>query len=129
MDRSIGYVSVAIMSVNRPKFASRNMGEGTTDEKVAACDTYLSYCGKYEVRQDEVIHHIEVSLYPNWVGVDQERVLEFDGKRLSLSTRPLIVGGMQQTAYLIWERVKKKARARSDSATEKLERTKRLERH
>lgn len=100
-----GYMSVAIMSANRPKFASGDLWGGTTEEKVAAADTYVSYCGKYEVQGDKVIHYIDVSFFPNWSGVDQIRFFEFKGNRLSLSTPPFLVAGIQQTAHLIWERV------------------------
>ena len=100
-----GYMSVAIMGTKRPKFVSGDIRGGSTEEKVAAADTYLSYCGRYELQRDKVIHHIEVSLFPNWVGVDQERIYEFDRDRLLLSTPPFLVSDMQQTAHLIWERV------------------------
>jgi hypothetical protein len=100
-----GYMSVAIMSTNRPKFASGDLWGGTTEEKVAAADTYVSYCGKYEVQADKVIHHIDVSFFPNWSGDDQTRFFKFEGDRLSLSTPPFLVAGIQQTAHLIWERV------------------------
>jgi hypothetical protein len=53
----------------------------------------------------KVVHHVKVSFFPNWVGVDQERFFDFDRNRLSLSTPPFLIGGMQQTAHLIWERV------------------------
>jgi Lipocalin-like domain len=48
---------------------------------------------------------VELSLFPNWVGSDQERLVELRGNRLRLSTRPVLLGGVQQTAHLIWERV------------------------
>lgn len=102
-----GYVSVAIMSANRSKFASGDIFGGTTEEKAAAADTYISYCGRYEIREDRVIHHIEVSFFPNWIGVDQERIFELDGDRLSLGTPPFLVGGIQQTAHMLWQRVRK----------------------
>jgi hypothetical protein len=100
-----GYMSVAIMSTKRPKFASGDLWGGTTEEKVAAADTYISYCGKYEVQGDKVIHQIDVSFFPNWSGVDQTRFFEFKGNRLSLSTPPILMAGIQRTAHLIWERV------------------------
>ena len=99
-----GYMSVTIMSSNRAKFSSEDLKGGATEEKVAAADTYISYCGRYEVKQDTVIHHIELSFFPNWIGVDQKRELSIDGNRLSLSTPPIAVGGIEHTHHLIWER-------------------------
>jgi len=101
-----GYMSVTIMSSKRPKFSSGDIKGGTTEEKVAAADTYISYCGTYEIQQDTVIHHIELSFFPNWIGVDQKRMLSIEGDRLSLSTPPISVAGVEQTHHLIWERVK-----------------------
>jgi hypothetical protein len=107
-----GYMSVAIMGTERPRFAADDIRGGTTEEKVAAADTYISYCGRYEVRGDRVIHHIEVSFFPNWAGVDQERLFAFEDDELSLSTPPLLVNGVQQAAYLIWRRARPAATAR-----------------
>jgi hypothetical protein len=100
-----GYMSVAFMRANRPNFASGDLLGATPEEKMAAHDTYQSYCGRYAIQGDRVIHHIEVSSVPNWSGVDQERFFTLEGDRLSLSTPPLLVAGVQQTAHLIWERV------------------------
>jgi hypothetical protein len=100
-----GYMSVAAMSANRPNFPSQVAQRGTATEKANAFDTYLSYSGKYEVRETKVIHHVEISLYPNWVGVDLERDFEFDGDRLSLSAPISSRSGVQHTARLVWQRV------------------------
>lgn len=48
-----GYMSVAIMDPNRPKYASEDIRGGTAEEKVVAADTYVSYCGQYEVVGDK----------------------------------------------------------------------------
>jgi hypothetical protein len=53
------------------------------------------------------IHHVQASLFPNWVGVSQERFFEFNGERLVFSTPPLQVAGKQQTSHLIWELLSK----------------------
>ena len=99
-----GYMSVAFMRAGRPHFNSEDFLTGSIEEKVLAFDTYFSYCGKYELRGDKVIHHIEVSLFPNWTGKDQERFYRFDGDRLILSTPPLLAQGIEQTGHLIWKR-------------------------
>jgi hypothetical protein len=99
-----GYMFVAIMSPYRLKFAGGDLFSGTKEEEAQAEKTFLSYCGRYELREDAVIHQIELSSFPNWVGADQERLLELRGNRLTLSTHPILMQGKQQTAHLIWER-------------------------
>jgi len=100
-------MSVAIMTANRPQFSSKDLAVGSTESKAAATETYMSYCGQYEIQDSKVIHHIEGSLFPNWVGVDQERFFEFTENQLSLSTPPLMIRDKQQTGHLIWKRVAK----------------------
>jgi hypothetical protein len=100
-----GYMSVAIMSPDRPMFAAGDLLGGSAQERAQAAGTYVSYCGRYEFRGDTVVHRVELSLFPNWVGVEQERLVEVSGDRLMLSTRPLLLGGVLRTAHLIWERV------------------------
>ncbi len=100
-----GYMSVAISRPNRQEFAAGDLLEGSAEEKAQAASTYVSYCGRYEFHGATVSHYVDVSLFPNWVGVEQERLVELRGNRLSLSTRPMLLGGIQQTAHLIWERV------------------------
>ena len=100
-----GYKFVAIMGSSRLKFAAEDLLSGTKEEEAQAEETYVSYCGRYEFHGDTVVHHVELSLFPNWVGADQERLVEVRGNRLTLSTRPLLLGGILQSAHLIWERV------------------------
>ena len=100
-----GYMSVSFMSTDRPHFKSNDLRGGSAEEKVLAFDTYFTYCGKYEVTDKKVVHHIEVSFYPNWIGADQERFYMFDGDQLILSTPPLVFENAEQTGYLSWKRV------------------------
>jgi hypothetical protein len=100
-----GYMSVAILSPDRPKFVAGDLLSGGAEERARAVGTYVSYCGQYEFLGDTVVHRVELSLFPNWVGVEQERLVEVEGDRLTLSTRPILLGGVQRTAHLIWEAV------------------------
>src|SRR5215470_18495148 len=101
-----GYMAVTVMRVDRAHFKSTNIWEAASpEEKLAAFDSYSSYCGRYEVQNDKIIHHIELSLFPNWSGQGQERYFEFAGDRLTLRTPPTTVGGVEQTAIAIWQRV------------------------
>ncbi len=100
-----GYMSVAFMPKNRRRFASDDILGGSTEEKAAAAESYVSYVGKFEIQDGKVVAHPEVSFFPNWVGMDQVRICTLEGDRLNLSTPPFLVGGKQQTAHLVWERV------------------------
>jgi Lipocalin-like domain len=93
------------MGAARRPFAAGDLLSGSTAETAGAAETYVSYCGRYEFHGDTVLHHVELSLFPNWVGVTQERLVKISGDRLTLSTRPLLLEGRQQTAHLLWERV------------------------
>lgn len=99
-----GYMSVAMMSANRTRFVTNDVKRSTIEEKAAAVNTYISYGGRYDIQGDTVIHHVEVCLFPNWVGNDQKRTYKFDDNRLTLST-PLPGGNIQRSAHLVWERV------------------------
>jgi hypothetical protein len=99
-----GHMFVAIMSPDRMKFAAGDLLSASTDERAHAAETYVSYCGRYEFQGNSVLHHVELSLFPNWVGLDQERLVEVTGNRLTLSSGPILLEGIQQTAHLIWER-------------------------
>jgi hypothetical protein len=100
-----GYMFVAIMRPGRVEFSAGDLLSGSTREKAQAAGTYVSYCGRYEFHGETAVHHVELSLFPNWVGVDQERRVEIAGDRLTLSTHPILLGGSQRTARLIWERI------------------------
>jgi hypothetical protein len=99
-----GFMSATIMNPERPPFMSPDMRKATVQEKGAAFETYVSYCGTYEHRDGMVVHHVRASLFPNWIGGDQERVIEWVEDRLQLSTPPMMIDGIQRTVHLLWER-------------------------
>ncbi len=81
-----GYMAVAFMSCKRENFLSDDLMGGSAQEKAKATETYLSYCGKYEVLDDRFVHHVDVSLFPNWTGDIHERFYEFKDDELILYT-------------------------------------------
>jgi hypothetical protein len=101
-----GRMAVQLMNPNRPRFTSGDPMVTSEAELRAAFDGYTAYYGTYSVNPDEqtIVHHIEASLLPNWVGTDQRRDFEFDGKYLTLKG-PLLLGGVQRVVSLVWERL------------------------
>ena len=102
-----GQVGVALMRPDRPNFASNHLTEATPAEIKSGFEGYISYCGSYEVNEQErfVIHRLQLSSFPNWVGTEQKRYFEFAGDRLTLRTPPLTVLGEPQVHSLIWQRL------------------------
>jgi hypothetical protein len=100
-----GRFSVTISRKGRARFAASDLLSGTAEEKARALEGFVAYAGRYTFYGDRVIHHVELSLFPNWVGSDQERWVELAGDRLTLSASPLLLAGTQQVPRLVWERV------------------------
>jgi hypothetical protein len=40
---------------------------------------FVACAGRYTFHGDPVVHHVELSLFPNWVGSDQERSVQLAG--------------------------------------------------
>lgn len=75
-------------------------------ERAEAFSTFLSYAGRYSLKEGKVIHHVEISSYPNWVETDLVRTVAFEGDRITLTTPPVSVDGKMRTTELTWERLK-----------------------
>jgi len=100
-----GYMSVVIARSHRATFENGDLGGGTDEELARAAATYISYCGRYELQPGRVLHHVEASLFPNWVGTTQERFCELQGSALTLSAAAVLYAGQERRAYLVWQRV------------------------
>ena len=102
-----GNMSVHVMRVDRPAFASNDPGSGTDAEVRAAFEGHASYFGTYTVDSTArtVIHHVRGASYPNWIGHDQIRYYRIDGPHLVLSTPPIVDRGEALEYILIWERM------------------------
>ena len=100
-----GYMSVTVTRPGRPRFATVDLLAGSSAEKIAAAESYIGYCGTYELREQWVVHRVIQSFFPNWEGTEQERLVELAGNRLTLSTHPIEIAGEMQTAQLTWERL------------------------
>jgi hypothetical protein len=74
-------------------------------EKAAAYASCLAYAGTYEISGTDILHKVDQSLYPNWVGTVQRRgaCLTDDGK-ISLTARLEEHTADARTAELIWQR-------------------------
>ena len=61
--------------------------------RLEAFASFVAYSGTFRVEGTSVVHTVEMSLFPDWVGSEQRRSVELsaDGQRLTLSTQRDVV--------------------------------------
>jgi hypothetical protein len=81
-----GEMSAQLMAAGPAPFGNQDPLKATAEETDRAWRSYLGYWGKFEVdsASGTVVHHIEGSSFPNWIGQDQIRTFRFEGDRLIL---------------------------------------------
>lgn len=101
-----GYMSAQIAAADRAPYASRRVHGGTPEERAAAAAGYLAYSGPFRVDEAEsaVWHHVQLSLYPNWIGDGQKRYAHLDGDLLTLTSDPLVFRTTTLWPTLVWRR-------------------------
>ena len=103
-----GFMSAQLSKANRSPFQGNDPRNGTPDEYTEAASGYLAYCGPFHVdeRNQLLTHEMQVSLFPNWLGQRQVRLVERDDDLLRLATvTPMTFHGARMTATLVWKRV------------------------
>jgi len=91
-----GRMSALLMRRGRPS----TLPPGTELDNDAVTG-FVAYIGTFDIEEatQSVIHHVEASLSPSWVGTDLKRRFRFDGGRLILA-RP----APDSSDELVWER-------------------------
>ena len=94
-----GYMSAQMMASGRPAYANGHIHTGSADEMAKAAKGYMAYSGRYEVieKNHTLIHHMEVSMNPTWLGQAQERYVTLTGDTITISAPA-------NNAVLIWKR-------------------------
>ena len=94
----------AIQKSGRTPFSTGKQWTADASEKARAYNDYLTYCGRYEMDGDTVTHHIEISLYPDWIGKRQSRKIRLMNGRLHITARLEDNTPEARTSLLVWER-------------------------
>ncbi|MFO7700274.1 MAG: lipocalin-like domain-containing protein [Acidimicrobiia bacterium] len=104
-----GRMVATLMRANRPEIGTRSFNEATAMERASAAAGYLSYAGTYEIIGDQVHHHVDLSLFPDWVGGTQVRHIGWitnDDGSVDLELSDLGVGNDRDaTIHLRWHRI------------------------
>ena len=103
-----GYFCSDVMRPNRSTFTKPDPLGGTPEERATAYAGHIGYCGRFEVNEQErsVLHHVELSWYPNWTGTTQTRFAQLEGDRLIFKFRVALEGGKQSVGIFTYVRAK-----------------------
>jgi hypothetical protein len=97
--------SVSLVNPGIPKFGSSNRDTGSSDENKAVVQGSLFYFGTYALSPSGTLSfEIEGSSFPNWIHVNQERMISsLTANELKWTNPAASVGG---TAETTWKRAK-----------------------
>ena len=100
-----GRMSAQLMKPGRPSTVGPGVnlasGNASTDEIREAVRGFASYFGTFDVDEatHTVIHHVEASLVPSWVGTDLKRSYRFTGNQMVLTA-----ASATSVLELLWQR-------------------------
>jgi hypothetical protein len=104
LDGYVGVVSTPGGRKKPPGAAGRTDLTGATPEELVELTRSVTcYAGHYELKGDEVHHHVEMALNPNMVGQTMIRRVQIDGPNLTLSALPNAQGEVRR---ILWRRAR-----------------------
>jgi hypothetical protein len=80
-----GYMSAIMIARNRDRVNAPSLLAAGDRAALAAARSCIAYAGCYEVCGDQVHHHVQNSLLPDWVGQTLVRTIQWQGDVLTLS--------------------------------------------
>ncbi|MGB9978912.1 lipocalin-like domain-containing protein [Methanobacterium sp.] len=100
-----GYMSGMISRGDRSNLSVKNFNNMDESEKASLSDGFIGYSGKYEILDDKIIHHVEISFIPNWIGKPLDRFYQFENDDLVLTTSPERFNNKKFVHYIVWKKL------------------------
>ncbi len=102
-----GHMFVHVMKTDLPKCGTIDRRKCPEKQARLAFDNSFAYWGRYEVKPSEkmVLHYVQGASWPDFVGISQTRFIEISGNRLTITTPPRKIGGVDNVGVLVWERI------------------------
>ena len=101
-----GYMCASIVNTDRP--AWKDQFKATDAEKIEYYDTFISYCGSYQLDSaaSTVTHYPELAWTPSYVGSTQPRPFKLEGNRLIITATKGLADPSIKQRVLVWQRAK-----------------------
>jgi hypothetical protein len=100
-----GHMSAILMRSDRPNFGAGDILGGSDHERLAAFASSSAYAGRYEIVDDQIVHHLDVTTYPNWTGTDQLRNFDLTDTHFTLYPPLMLMDGEIRRGRVHAERV------------------------
>ena len=100
-----GGMAVKVSNACRPAISDPNIRRAPVAEKGAAFDSFFGYAGTWRLDGDHMVHSVEMSLNPNFVGTDQVRDIEYAPGALTLIQQSTTLSGAVMRNQLAWKKV------------------------
>jgi hypothetical protein len=100
-----GYLFVAIMGAARRPFAAGDLLSESSAERPPPLRPRFPTAAGMSSREPPCSITWSSACSPDWLAVTPQRLVKIGRDLLTLSTRPLLLQGRQQTAHVLWKRV------------------------
>jgi hypothetical protein len=100
-----GHLALQVMDSRRTRLPSGDVLGATSTERAGAMHGFSAYSGTWKVHDQRMTIRIRTSLFPNWVGDDQERDVNVQGDILEMRTKSILAGGEEVSSSVRWKRV------------------------
>ncbi len=101
-----GYMSAILMRAGRANFPAGDILGGSDAERVDAFASASAYAGRYEIKGEQIVHHLEATTYPNWTDTDQPRHFELTDTHLTLFPPEMLMEGKLRRGQVRFERIR-----------------------
>lgn len=98
-----GTMISVIADADQPRLSGDRLG-APVEERARAFSAASAYAGRYRFDGRTVVHTVEICTYPNWVGTEVVRTVEFAGDKAIYRTEPQPLGGIEAVVCLVWQR-------------------------
>ena len=96
-------MAAVLMGTHRPSLnPPQSIGSPASGQCIESVADFLAYAGRYEIKGDRVLHHVEVCVFTNLVGTTLERQFTIAGDTLTIRTVPPEIWGSSNV--LVWKR-------------------------
>jgi hypothetical protein len=100
-----GHMAVMMSKKDRSPLSSEDIINIPEEEKSGLADGFIGYSGKYKILDNKLVHYVEISFIPNWMGRPLERFYQFYKGNLILKTPAEDINGVEFISTIIWEKI------------------------